>query len=81
MNKPFANDTVVKTWIDRASLRKSTICFCVDVSHVIAITNRFRKYGIDARFVVADTPTASRNETVQAFLEGQFSVLVNCGGS
>ncbi|CAA7258701.1 unnamed protein product [Cyclocybe aegerita] len=79
INTDTMNDVVVKAWIDRAgSTRKSTLVFCVDVAHVRALTQAFRSYGIDARFLYAETPAAQRKLLVDAFKAGEFPVLVNC---
>jgi ATP-dependent helicase IRC3 len=60
--------------------RRSTLVFCVNVAHVQALTNTFRQYGIDARYLFSETPTAERKALVESFKTGQFPVLVNCGG-
>lgn len=44
------------------------------------MTKTFRSYGIDARYIFAATPPAERKELVSAFKQGDFPVLVNCGG-
>lgn len=59
--------------------RKSTLVFCVDIAHVTEMTNTFRKYGIDARFVTSLTPKEDRSRLLDDFRAGVFSVLVNCG--
>jgi len=53
--------------------------FCVNVAHVHALTHTFRRYGIDARYLFSETPTAERKALVESFKAGQFPVLVNCG--
>jgi ATP-dependent helicase IRC3 len=79
VNTVELNDIVVRTWLEKAAARKSTLVFCVDLSHVAALTERFRHYGIDARFVTGDTPTRDRAERLDAFRNGEFPVLINCG--
>ncbi|TFK41214.1 P-loop containing nucleoside triphosphate hydrolase protein [Crucibulum laeve] len=78
INTDTINDLVVKTWIDRAATRKSTLIFCVNIAHVHALTQHFRKYGIDARYVYSETPVTERKALVAAFRAGQFPVLINC---
>ncbi len=73
------NDIVVRAWFAKAAGRKSTLVFCVDLNHVAALTQRFRHYGVDARFVTGDTPTRDRAERLDAFKQGKFPVLINCG--
>ncbi|KAG6035590.1 hypothetical protein E4U40_002146 [Claviceps sp. LM458 group G5] len=79
VNTDEVNDIMVKTWIHKAHDRKSTLVFCVDLAHVAALTNRFRQYGHDARFVTGETPRLERSEILDAFKRGEFPVLVNCG--
>jgi hypothetical protein len=59
--------------------RKSTLIFCVNISHVMALTTTFRGYGIDARYLYSETPMAERKALVASFKAGEFPVLVNCG--
>jgi ATP-dependent helicase IRC3 len=82
MNTPDMNDMVVRTWLDRAASdgRKSTLIFCVDIAHVEALTNAFREVGVDARYLTGKTSVGVRKELVAKFREGEFPVLINCGG-
>lgn len=79
VNTAELNDIVVRAWFAKAAGRKSTLVFCVDLNHVAALTQRFRHYGVDARFVTGDTPVQDRAERLDAFKKGEFPVLVNCG--
>ncbi|AEO66977.1 uncharacterized protein THITE_2115607 [Thermothielavioides terrestris NRRL 8126] len=79
VNTVELNDVVVRAWFAKAAGRKSTLVFCVDLNHVAALTQRFRHYGVDARFVTGDTPTRDRAERLDAFKNGEFPVLINCG--
>ncbi|KAF8905532.1 P-loop containing nucleoside triphosphate hydrolase protein [Gymnopilus junonius] len=78
INADSINELVVRTWIDRASTRKSTLVFCVNVAHVVALAQTFRRYGIDARYLSAKTPAPERKTLIREFREGVFPVLVNC---
>ncbi|KAG6885580.1 hypothetical protein C0993_012582 [Termitomyces sp. T159_Od127] len=78
VNSASINELVVKTWIDRAATRKSTLVFCVNISHVVALTKTFREHGIDARYVYAKTPVMERQALIASFRAGQFPVLINC---
>jgi ATP-dependent helicase IRC3 len=60
-------------------MRKSTLVFCVNLAHVQELTNIFRGFGIDARYVYSRTPVAERKSLINSFKEGAFPVLVNCG--
>jgi len=53
--------------------------FCVNIDHVKTLTQVFRKYGIDARYIFAETPHVQRKVLVDGFRNGEFPVLVNCG--
>ncbi|KAL2177244.1 P-loop containing nucleoside triphosphate hydrolase protein [Thermothelomyces heterothallicus CBS 202.75] len=79
VNTVELNDVVVRAWFAKAAGRKSTLVFCVDLNHVAALTQRFRHYGVDARFVTGDTPARDRAERLDAFKKGEFPVLINCG--
>lgn len=63
-----------------AATRKSTLVFCVNLAHVRALTNAFRGYGVDARYVYSGTPVAERKALISSFKAGLFPVLINCGG-
>src|SRR4051812_22558457 len=79
INTDQTNDITVRSWLSKAEGRKSTLVFCVDLGHVAGLTNCFRKHGIDAQFVTGDTPPAERSARLDAFRNGEFPVLVNCG--
>ena len=79
VNTPATNETTVRAWMSRAAERKSTLVFCVDLAHVSDLTAAFRRHGIDARFVTGDTHKVTRSERLDAFRNGDFAVLLNCG--
>ncbi|USW53310.1 Putative helicase, P-loop containing nucleoside triphosphate hydrolase [Septoria linicola] len=79
VNNDETNLRTVRAWLDRAEGRKSTLVFCVDLSHVAALTAMFRTHGVDARFVTSDTSLKDREERLAAFKSGAFPVLLNCG--
>ncbi|RYC54129.1 hypothetical protein CHU98_g12080 [Xylaria longipes] len=79
VNTDQINEITVRSWLARASGRKSTLVFCVDLAHVSGLTRAFRRHGIDARFVTGDTPKLERSDRLDAFKRGEFPVLVNCG--
>ncbi|KAK2044092.1 hypothetical protein LZ31DRAFT_576108 [Colletotrichum somersetense] len=79
VNTDQINEITVRSWLAKASDRKSTLVFCVDLAHVAGLTQTFRKHGYDARFVTGDTPKVERSEILEAFRKGEFPVLVNCG--
>ncbi|KAG5775803.1 hypothetical protein H9Q73_010522 [Fusarium xylarioides] len=79
VNTSEINDITVRSWMAKAPGRKSTLVFCVDVAHVVELTDRFRQHGFDARYVTGETPKIERGETLNSFRKGEFPVLVNCG--
>ncbi|KAI4621919.1 hypothetical protein J4E80_004293 [Alternaria sp. BMP 0032] len=79
INTAETNELVVKTWLAKARDRHSTLIFCVDLSHVTDLTARFRTSGIDAQYVTGDTPPKVRSARIDAFRNGDFPVLLNCG--
>ena len=79
INTDETNEITVRAWLARAQGRKSTIVFCVDLAHVSGLTHMFRKHGIDGRFVTGDTPRQIRSERLDAFKNGEYPVLLNCG--
>ena len=78
VNTDVRNDIIVETWSQRASQRKSTIIFCVDVAHVKALTAAFCRRGIDARYIVGSDMIRNRDSTLEAFKKGEFPVMLNC---
>ena len=79
VNTLETNEIAVSAWMSRAADRKSTLVFCVDLAHVADLTAAFRRQGIQANFVTGDTPKRVRSERLDAFRNGQYPVLLNCG--
>lgn len=79
VNTDEINEITVRSWLAKATGRKSTLVFCVDLRHVTGLTQKFRQHGIDARFVTGDTPDVERSELLAAFRRREYPVLVNCG--
>ncbi|KAF2731491.1 P-loop containing nucleoside triphosphate hydrolase protein [Polyplosphaeria fusca] len=79
INTEETNEIVVRAWLARAKERKSTLVFCVDLKHVSNLTAKFREHGVAAQFVTGDTPKLTRSARVDAFRNGEFPVLLNCG--
>jgi ATP-dependent helicase IRC3 len=78
-NTREANDITVRTWLAKADGRKSTLVFCVDTAHVADLAATFRKYGLDARFVLGTDRPDARSAKLWDFKEGHFPVMLNCG--
>ena len=79
VNNQVSNELTIRAWMSKAAGRKSTLVFCVDLAHVTDLTATFRRHGIDAQFVTSDTPKKTRSERLEAFRNGEFPVLLNCG--
>lgn len=79
VNTDEANEITVRAWLARATGRKSTLVFCADLDHVSGLTAMFRRHGIDARSVMGDTHKRIRSERLNAFKNGEYPVLLNCG--
>ncbi|KAK3905701.1 P-loop containing nucleoside triphosphate hydrolase protein [Staphylotrichum tortipilum] len=79
VNKVELNDIIVRSWLAKAAERKSTLVFCVDISHVEALTERFQHSGVDARYVTGETKTVERSRLLDEFKRGEYPVLINCG--
>ncbi|WVQ73832.1 hypothetical protein IAR50_003413 [Cryptococcus sp. DSM 104548] len=78
VDTPEINDLILGTYLTRAKDRRSTLIFCVDLTHVNHLTQRFRDAGIDARSVSSNSRADIRKATVAGFGAGEFPVLVNC---
>lgn len=79
VNTQENNALIVRSWLAKASQRKSTLVFCVDLAHVASLTAMFRHHGIDAQFITGDTDAKVRAERLEAFKAGKHPVLINCG--
>ncbi|KAK4908932.1 putative ATP-dependent helicase IRC3 [Elasticomyces elasticus] len=79
INTPEVNSLTVRAWLEKAKERKSTLVFAVDVAHVTSLAATFRQFGVDARYVTGSTNKQIRKDTVQAFRNRGFPVLLNCG--
>jgi ATP-dependent helicase IRC3 len=78
VNTTAINDLIVRTYLHRGDDRRSTLVFCVDLSHVANLTQAFREAGIDARSISSISAGKIRKDTLEAFARGEFPVLVNC---
>ncbi|KAI1450149.1 P-loop containing nucleoside triphosphate hydrolase protein [Annulohypoxylon stygium] len=79
VNTKQVNEVTVRSWLAKAPGRKSTLVFCVDLAHVDGLTEAFRQFGIDARFVTSETPNVERSNLIDAFKRQEYPILVNCG--
>lgn len=79
VNNDEINQVTVQAWLAKSQDRKATLVFCVDLAHVTSLTAMFRRYGVDARFITSETAPQTRSERLNAFKNGGFPVLLNCG--
>ncbi|KAF3942364.1 hypothetical protein ABW19_dt0210197 [Dactylella cylindrospora] len=79
VNTAENNDVIVRSWIEKAGNRKSTLVFCVDIEHVVDMSNVFRRYGYESYYVTGTTPPKERRKLLDDFKEGKYPILVNCG--
>ncbi|KAL2867163.1 DEAD/DEAH box helicase [Aspergillus lucknowensis] len=79
VNTTKSNDITVRAWLANAVDRKSTLVFCVDIEHTKQLTDTFRRYGIDARYITATTPKVERDGQLHKFRDREYPVLLNCG--
>ena len=79
VNNDEINEVTVRSWMEEATGRRSTLVFCVDINHVTSLTDTFRRLGVDAQFITGDTKKKIRGQRLQDFKDGKFPVLLNCG--
>jgi superfamily II DNA or RNA helicase len=72
------NQKIVETYQVWAIDRKATLVFCANLAYVESLTDAFKTAGIETRAVDGSTAKEERSETVEAFKNGEFPVLVNC---
>lgn len=77
VNTLARNQLCVDSWIKYAKGR-STIAFCVDITHAIDLADTFQRNGINAVAVSSDEErTPNRAENIKKFKEGKIDVIVN----
>ena len=78
MDRKEITANIVKHWSMSAADRK-TIVFASSVEHSKNIVSEFTDNGISAKHLDANTPANERDQTLQAWREGKFTVLSNMG--
>lgn len=63
----------------RYALNRQTLAYCVSIKHAKAVAEAFNAEGIQAVEVDSKTPSAVRNEAIERFRNGEYTVLVNVG--
>lgn len=77
MDTPEMNRFIVKTWKEKAGHRKSTLVFCIDRTHLRALTDEFRAAGVHAEYLDRGTDPVRRRLLLDAFRQGTLQVLLN----
>ena len=78
MNERAIYGNVIESYQRFASGERS-IVYCVSVEHARETADAFNSAGIRAEFLSAGTPSGRRQEIMDAFRRGEFTVLCNVG--
>jgi superfamily II DNA or RNA helicase len=78
MDRKEITADIVKHWIESANDRK-TIVFASSVEHSKNIVTEFIGAGISAKHLDANSPATERDQTLQDWRDGKFTVLSNMG--
>lgn len=79
LNTTEGNTMVTDFWKEYALERQRTLVFCADIAHVHGLAQSFRDRGILADGIDSTMGTDERREILDAFRNGEISVLTNCG--
>ena len=77
MNKDKLVGDVVEYWKLLGDNRPTLVC-CVDKAHTAHVCGAFRKAGVNAEYVIDDTPERERQEIFKRVARGETRVIVNC---
>lgn len=69
---------IVQNWLENGK-NLPTICFCVNVKHANHVVLEFRKFGVNAEVMVAETPKDERDLIIKRFEAGITKIIVNVG--
>jgi superfamily II DNA or RNA helicase len=78
MDRKEITANIVKHWSESANERK-TIVFASSIEHSKNIVSEFIESGISAKHLDANTPAAERDQTLNEWRDGKFTVLSNMG--
>jgi superfamily II DNA or RNA helicase len=78
MDRKEITADIVKHW-QQSALDRKTIVFASSVEHSKNIVSEFIENGISAKHLDANTPATERDQTLQAWKDGEFTVLSNMG--
>ena len=57
---------------------KQALAYCVDIKHSKSICELFNNNGISAKHIDAKTPEKVREQVMEEFKKGEFTILCNC---
>ena len=77
MNERCIYGDVVDNY-NRFARGERTIAYCVSVRHARSVAEAFRAAGIRAEALSAETPARERKRILEAFRNGDLTVLCNC---
>ncbi len=73
---PLIGD-VVENWL-KLGENRPTICFATGIKHSIYLRDKFRKYGIKAEHMDANTPHEERSIIIKKLEYGDINIITNC---
>lgn len=82
LNNHFKDKTLydgVINWWKKKAIGKKTIVFNCSIEHCAEVTQQFLDAGISSESITSKTPKDERDRILEAFKNGHFSVLNNCG--
>ena len=77
-NKPYLYEGVIENW-KRYALNKKTVVFNVSIEHTHNVHEAFLAAGISSECITSKTKKEERERILNAFTQGAFKVLNNCG--
>jgi len=78
INKTKLNGNIVDNWLKNGEDR-STIVFCVNVKHSIAVCEEFNKQGVSAEHLDAKSTDEERDDVFRRMENGDTRVICNVG--
>ena len=77
MNTDKLVGNVVDEWLKKGDDLPTLVC-CVDKAHTVHVCEEFNGRGINAEYVIDDTPIEERDHIFELTLRGVNKVIVNC---
>ena len=77
VNTEARNNFIVQKYLEYAEDRKSTLAFCVDISHAQNLAEAFIEAGVNARAIHGQFNPTQRREILNDFSNGKIDVLTS----